>query len=258
MRAVQRKRRKKNQQLQNHDHTPSYTQLAIDHPDVAYVVNGDADWIRARNETQTEYIKTIRKNHITVSIGPAGTGKTFLPVAMALHALLNTEEVAKIIITRPVVEAGERLGFLPGDLEEKINPYLRPIYDSMNKMIGQDQVTRLVGEGKIELAPLAYMRGRTLEDSFIILDEAQNTTMGQIEMLLTRMGNKSKIVVTGDVTQIDLPKKKHSGLVRLEEAIGHLNGVTFFKFTEKDVVRHPLVRELVKAYAEWKAKQEEK
>ena len=259
MARYQRKKRKKKQQQQDHDHdhTPNFSKLEIDNPEVAYVTVA-GDWIKGRNDTQKRYIKTIRDHYITVGIGPAGTGKTFLPVAMALHALLNAESVSKIIITRPVVEAGERLGFLPGDLEEKINPYLRPIYDAMNQMIGPAELQRLLGEDKIELAPLAYMRGRTLEDSFIILDEAQNTTMEQIEMLLTRMGNGSKIVVTGDVTQIDLPKKRNSGLIKLNEAIGHVNGIKFFKFTEADVVRHPLVKELVKAYEQWKAKQETK
>ena len=257
--AFQRKKRKKQKQQpqQQQNHTPDFQKLVVEHPQVAYVTATN-DWVESRNETQKRYLQTVRDNHITIGIGPAGTGKTFLPVAMGLHALLNTEEVSKIIITRPVVEAGERLGFLPGDLEEKINPYLRPIYDAMNQMIGPAELQRLLGDNRIELAPLAYMRGRTLEDAFIILDEAQNTTMDQIEMLLTRLGNGSKIVVTGDVTQIDLPKKKNSGLVRLEEAIGHLNGIKFFKFTDADVIRHPLVKELVKAYEQWKTKQESK
>lgn len=258
--VVQKKKRKKNrfqvnQQTQEHITKTSYPQLLIDHPDVAFV-DGTGEWIKARPGTQTDYVKAIRDNDVTIGIGPAGTGKTFLPVAMALHALLNTEEVAKIIITRPVVEAGERLGFLPGALEDKINPYLRPIYDAFNSMLPPGELECLLNDGRLEIAPIAYMRGRTLEDAFIILDEAQNTTMDQTEMLLTRMGSGSKIVITGDVTQIDLPKKKQSSLIKLEEVIGHLDLIRFFRFTDKDVMRHPRVKAIVKAYEEWKAKQD--
>jgi phosphate starvation-inducible PhoH-like protein len=219
-------------------------------PDVAYV-SDTGEWIKARSERQKDYIKTIRENDLTVCVGPAGTGKTFIPVALALQAL-KEGSVARIIITRPAVEAGEKLGFLPGDFEEKIAPYLRPIYDALYYMVGPEYADTLIRNKIVEVAPLAYMRGRTLESAFIIMDESQNATMEQLEMLLTRTGVDSKVVVTGDVTQVDLPKRSKSGLIKLQEIIGHIKGVSFFYFHEEDVVRHPLVREIVKAYEAWK------
>lgn len=254
----QRKRRKHRQNYESeHSQRRSDVTIIKEHPEVAFI-SPSGEWVKARSERQKEYIEAIRKNDLTVCIGPAGTGKTFLPVAMALQALVKEETVTRIIITRPVVEAGEKLGFLPGDLQEKINPYLRPIHDAMHFMIGSHEVEDLISNSKIEIAPLAYMRGRTLENAFIILDEAQNTTVEQLEMLLTRMGNDSKVVVTGDITQIDLPKRKQSGLVKLKDIIGHLNGVNFFLFKDEDVVRHPLVKEIVKSYELWKLKNEQK
>lgn len=226
-------------------------QILSERRDVAYI-SDTGEWIKARSEKQQEYIDTIRSNDLTICIGPAGTGKTFLPVAVALQ-FLKEERVSKIIITRPIVEAGEKLGFLPGDLEEKISPYLRPIYDALGYMVGPQAAEELIRNKVVEVAPLAYMRGRTLEDAFIIMDEAQNTSIEQMEMLLTRMGTGSKVVVTGDITQIDLPKRKQSGLVKLESIISHIKGIKFFHFSDEDVVRHPLVKEIVRAYESWKA-----
>ena len=220
-------------------------------PDVAYV-SDTGEWIKARSERQKDYISTIRENDLTICVGPAGTGKTFIPVAMALQAL-KEGSVSRIVITRPAVEAGEKLGFLPGDFEEKIAPYLRPIYDALYYMVGPEQAEVLVRNKIIEVAPLAYMRGRTLEDSFIIMDESQNATMDQLEMLLTRMGNGSKAIVTGDITQIDLPKKAKSGLIKLNEILTGIKGIGYFEFHDEDVVRHPLVKEIVRAYEKWKA-----
>jgi len=219
-------------------------------PNVAYISETN-EWIKSRTNNQSEYIKTIRENTITVAIGPAGTGKTFLAVAVGLQ-YLKEGRVNKIIITRPVVEAGEKLGFLPGDLQEKIDPYLRPIYDALSVMLGttkEDYFRR----DQIEIAPLAYMRGRTLENCYIILDEAQNATVEQVELLLTRTGFGSKVVITGDITQIDLPKRKESGLVTLQKIIGNIKGIIFHQFSEGDVCRHSIVKEIIKAYEVWKA-----
>lgn len=203
--------------------------------------------IRAKTLGQREYISKIEKNSIVFGIGPAGTGKTYLAVAMAVKAFKN-KEVNRIILTRPAVEAGESLGFLPGDMQDKVDPYLRPLYDALGDMFGGEAFHKNIERGLIEVAPLAYMRGRTLDDAFIILDEAQNTTPEQMKMFLTRMGFSSKIVVTGDVTQIDLPSNKRSGLRDAEIVLKGVEGIEFMYLSEKDVVRHPLVQQIVKAY----------
>ena len=196
---------------------------------------------------QKEYVKAIRENDIVFGIGPAGTGKTYIAVAMAINAFKN-KEVQKIILARPAVEAGERLGFLPGDLQEKVDPYLRPLYDALYDVLGRDAALRLREKEIIEVVPLAYMRGRTLDNSFIILDEAQNTTKEQMKMLLTRMGFGSKVVVTGDITQIDLPKGKKSGLVEAQRVLENVSGISFCQLKDTDVVRHELVRRIINAY----------
>jgi phosphate starvation-inducible PhoH-like protein len=200
-----------------------------------------------RSPVQRNYLEAIQKHDIVFGIGPAGTGKTYLAVAMAVAAL-KKELVNRIILTRPAVEAGEALGFLPGDLQEKITPYLRPLYDALRDMLEPDEIERNMARQTIEVAPLAYMRGRTLSNAFVILDEAQNTTMEQMFMLLTRMGPRSKCVVTGDVTQIDLPANKRSGLVEALQALKNISGISFIYFTERDVVRHELVRSIINAY----------
>src|SRR5881275_1807180 len=201
----------------------------------------------ARTVGQKNYVEAIEKYDVVFAIGPAGTGKTYLAVAMAVAAL-KKEQVSRIIWARPAVEAGEALGFLPGDLQEKITPYLRPLYDSLRDMLDPEEIERAVARHTIEVAPLAYMRGRTLGNAFVILDEAQNTTTEQMFMLLTRMGPNSKCVVTGDVTQIDLPSNKRSGLVEALQALKNVQGISFVYFTERDVVRHELVRAVISAY----------
>lgn len=203
--------------------------------------------IRPRTPGQANYVEAIRKNELVFSIGPAGCGKTYLAVAMAVQALKN-HEARKIVLVRPAVEAGESLGFLPGDLHAKINPYLRPLLDAIHEMVGYDQMQQLIQRDVIEICPLAYMRGRTLNESFIILDEAQNTTVGQMKMFLTRMGEASKIVVSGDPTQIDLPSKTRSGLVDAISRLGRIRGVAVAELNSTDIVRHRLVSEIVKAY----------
>lgn len=203
--------------------------------------------ILAKTLGQYEYLKMIEKKTITFGIGPAGTGKTFLAVVMAVRSL-KRKEVERIILTRPAVEAGEKLGFLPGDLQEKIDPYLRPLYDALYFTLGQEVAERYLERGIIELAPLAYMRGRTLDDAFIILDEAQNTTSEQMKMFLTRIGYGSKAVVTGDITQIDLPKATGSGLVEASEILNDIQEIGFSKLEARDVVRHPVVAKIIKAY----------
>ncbi|MDQ6859708.1 MAG: PhoH family protein [Verrucomicrobiota bacterium] len=202
-----------------------------------------------RTAGQRAYVEAIQKNDIVFGIGPAGTGKTYLAVAKAVEAL-KKEQVSKIILTRPAVEAGEALGFLPGDLQEKITPYLRPLYDSLRDMLDPEEIERAMARQTIEVAPLAYMRGRTLADAFVILDEAQNTTTEQMFMLLTRIGQNSKCVVTGDVTQIDLPSNKRSGLVEALQALKTVPGIAMTYFTERDVVRHELVRAIINAYSQ--------
>lgn len=209
--------------------------------------------IKAKTLGQKEYLEKIKNNDITVCIGPAGTGKTYLAVAMAARAF-NREEVSRIILTRPAVEAGESLGFLPGDLKEKVDPYLRPLYDALFDIFGAEKFMRLMDRGVIEVAPLAYMRGRTLDNSFIILDEAQNTTSEQMKMFLTRLGYGSKAVVTGDITQVDLPQNKKSGLVVASEVLKNVNGVGISMLNERDVVRHELVQRIIKAYEKYEQK----
>jgi phosphate starvation-inducible PhoH-like protein len=203
--------------------------------------------IMPRSVNQLAYIKAIEAHDIVLGIGPAGTGKTYLAVAMAVAAF-NQKKVNRIILARPAVEAGEKLGFLPGDLQEKINPYLRPLYDALYDMLDAEKVVHLIERGSIEIAPIAFMRGRTLNDSFIIMDEAQNTTSEQMKMFLTRIGFGSKAVVTGDVTQIDLPPGKVSGLVESMDILSGINGLEFVYFDETDVVRHPLVQSIIRAY----------
>ena len=203
--------------------------------------------IRAKTYGQAVYVEAIEKNSVVFGIGPAGTGKTYLAVALAALAYKN-KEVEKIILTRPAVEAGEKLGFLPGDLGAKVDPYLRPLYDALQEMFGLETFNRLVEKGSIEIAPLAYMRGRTLSNAFIILDEAQNATREQMKMFLTRMGEGSKIVVTGDVTQIDLPREVMSGLIHASEILVNIPKIAIIRLTAKDVVRHPLVQAIVSAY----------
>lgn len=203
--------------------------------------------IRPKTLGQKKYVDAINRSSIVFGVGPAGTGKTYLAVALAVYALKN-KEIDKIILTRPAVEAGEKLGFLPGDMNEKVDPYLRPLFDALQEMMGQDAYLRHIERGSIEIAPLAYMRGRTLSNSFIILDEAQNTTKEQMKMFLTRMGENSRIVVTGDVTQIDLPKNVKSGMIDAIEVLDGVEGIEIVKLTAKDVVRHELVTRIIQAY----------
>ncbi|WP_285768955.1 PhoH family protein [Peribacillus sp. SI8-4] len=208
--------------------------------------------IKVKTIGQRHYIQAIKKHDLVFGIGPAGTGKTYLAVVMAINALKNGQ-VKRIILTRPAVEAGESLGFLPGDLKEKVDPYLRPLYDALHDLLGMEQTQRMIERGTIEIAPLAYMRGRTLEDAFVILDEAQNTTEAQMKMFLTRLGFGSKMVITGDRTQIDLPKGMKSGLVRSEEILKNVKGLSFVYFEQSDVVRHPLVAKIITAYEQAKS-----
>ena len=203
--------------------------------------------IKPRSNHQNEYVRAIMRNDINFGIGPAGTGKTYLAVACAVEALVN-DRVGRILLVRPAVEAGEKLGFLPGDLAQKVDPYLRPLYDALYEMLGFERVAKLIERSIIEVAPLAYMRGRTLNNSFIILDESQNTTASQMKMFLTRIGFGSTAVITGDVTQIDLPKGERSGLVHVSTILEDINGISFSYFSSKDVVRHPIVQRVVEAY----------
>lgn len=203
--------------------------------------------IRAKTFKQRQYIKTIEKHDITFGIGPAGTGKTFLAAVLAVQALLN-DECERLILTRPAVEAGEKLGFLPGDLQQKVDPFLRPLYDALYQFIEPVKIPELIEKGKIEVAPIAYMRGRTLNNAFVIVDEAQNTTPAQLKMVLTRLGFGSKMVVTGDITQTDLPHQQQSGLVVATKILKDVDGIGFCNLTQADVVRHPLVQKIVAAY----------
>jgi len=222
-------------------------------------VFGDTVFVSARHRVitpkglaQKHYVEAIREQDIVFGIGPAGTGKTYLAMAMAVAALVE-RKVKRIVLTRPAVEAGERLGFLPGDLAEKVNPYLRPLHDALFDMVDEDKANAFIERGTVEVAPLAFMRGRTLNDAFIILDEAQNTTAEQMKMFLTRLGYGSKAVVTGDVTQVDLPSGRPSGLLEVQRVLKGVEGIAFCAFTEVDVVRHPLVQEVVRAYEAYEA-----
>jgi len=216
-------------------------------------LHGKAKKIVPKTVAQRNYIEAIKNNIITVCIGPAGTGKTYLSVAMALFYLLK-KKVKRIILSRPAVEAGEKLGFLPGDMYEKVHPYMRPLYDALYDILDMDRVNRLLNQGRIEIIPLAYMRGRTLNDAFIILDEAQNTSPAQMKMFLTRLGFNSKAVITGDITQIDLPSAEKSGLVDIRETLSFVEGLKIVYFTKDDVVRNPIVTKIIEAYERKEAK----
>ncbi len=226
--------------------------VEIDKDCICHTINGRQ--IKPKTLGQKAYIDAIRKNMIVFGIGPAGTGKTYLAMAMAIQAFKN-EEVARIILTRPAIEAGEKLGFLPGDLQSKVDPYLRPLYDALYQIMGPESFQKNMEKGLIEVAPLAYMRGRTLDNAYIILDEAQNTTPAQMKMFLTRIGFGSKVIVTGDMTQKDLPAGTQSGLDVAARVLGKVEGIAFCTLTNKDVVRHPLVQKIVKAYDDYEAKQ---
>ena len=215
---------------------------------INYIIKTPKKSVIPRSEKQKSYVKALRESDIVISSGPAGTGKTFLAVAVALTMLLD-KKIERIILSRPAVEAGERLGFLPGDMREKVDPYLRPLYDSLYDLLDFEKIQKKIEVGDIEIAPLAFMRGRTLKNSFAILDEAQNATDTQIKMFLTRIGENSKIVINGDPSQIDLPNKNSSGLERSKTILGHLHEISIVDFDHKDVVRHPLVSKIVKAYS---------
>ena len=219
--------------------------------DISPILNGKKGVVLPRTNGQIEYIKLIKNNDITFSIGPAGTGKTFLAIVYAV-SLLENEDVDKIILCRPAVEAGENLGFLPGDLKEKVDPYLIPLYDALGKILPKNKLKRLFVDNFIEIVPLAYMRGRTLENSCMILDEAQNTTIMQMKMFLTRLGIGSQAIITGDITQVDLKKKSHSGLIQIIDILKGIKGIGFIKMKRDDVVRHSLVKDIIKAFDERK------
>ena len=229
--------------------------VEIDKDCICHTINGKP--VKPKTLGQKAYVDAIRQKMIVFGMGPAGTGKTYLAMAMAITAFKN-EEVGRIILTRPAIEAGEKLGFLPGDLQSKVDPYLRPLYDGMYEMLGGEGFLKYQEKGVIEVAPLAYMRGRTLDNAFIILDEAQNTTPEQMKMFLTRIGYGSKAIVTGDITQIDLPGDKRSGLKEAAKILKNIEDISFCTFTEKDVVRHPLVQQIIKAYAKYDEEQEKR
>ncbi|HBZ25236.1 MAG TPA: phosphate starvation-inducible protein PhoH [Rikenellaceae bacterium] len=229
------------------EHSTDSSRLVADDDGEIIVYGTEGKIIRARTKNQRLLVESYSKSDLLFALGPAGTGKTYTAIALAVRALKN-KEVKRLILTRPAVEAGERLGFLPGDMREKLDPYLQPLYDALKDMIPARRLTELMEEGVIQIAPLAFMRGRTLEGAFVILDEAQNTTMGQLKMFLTRMGNSSKFIVTGDATQIDLPKRSDSGLLRGVEMIGKIKGVAVINFEKCDIVRHPLVSQIVEAF----------
>lgn len=231
--------------LKNSDDVESDNDASID--DSEYAIQTPRKLVRPRTQNQNLYLRRIQQNDLAFGIGPAGTGKTYLAVASAIDALEN-EQVRRIILVRPAVEAGERLGFLPGDMSQKVDPYLRPMYDALHDMIGPDQVSRLMDRNIIEIAPLAFMRGRSLNEAFVILDEAQNTSVAQMKMFLTRIGFGSRAVVTGDITQMDLPAGQQSGLRNAIDILANVSGVAFTYFQPKDVVRHELVQRIVEAY----------
>ena len=246
-----------NGSIEKKDIISSVNQFMIDEKiqnsekNIEYIIKTPKRSVIPRSENQKKYVRALKENVITISAGPAGTGKTFLAVAVALTMLLE-KKIERIILSRPAVEAGERLGFLPGDMREKVDPYLRPLYDSFYDLLDYEKIQKKIEVGDIEIAPLAFMRGRTLKNSFAILDEAQNATDTQIKMFLTRLGENSKIVINGDPSQIDLPKKSVSGLTKTKKLLGHLNEVSFVDFDHTDVVRHPLVSKIVKAYSDQK------
>jgi phosphate starvation-inducible protein PhoH and related proteins len=231
----------------------SHTQGAMEelHKDQIYIMPS-RKVITPKSKNQKLYLDAIKKHDMVIGIGPAGTGKTYLAMAMALSSYFR-KEVSRIILTRPAIEAGEKLGYLPGTMYEKVNPYLRPLHDALFDMVDMDRASRLMEKGVIEIAPLAFMRGRTLNDAFVILDEAQNTASEQMKMFLTRLGFSSKTVITGDITQIDLPDKKTSGLVEVQSVLKGIKGIRFIYFSERDVVRHPLVQKIIRAYESRKA-----
>jgi phosphate starvation-inducible protein PhoH and related proteins len=228
--------------------------LSAEHTDVL-VFGNNGKPIRARTPNQRKLVEACEKNDLIFAVGPAGTGKTYTAIAMAVRALKN-REIRKIILSRPAVEAGERLGFLPGDLKEKIDPYLQPLYDALEDMIPPKKLEDFIKDKVIEIAPLAFMRGRTLSNAYVILDEAQNTTINQLKMFLTRMGLNTKIIVTGDITQIDLPRKSDSGLIQAMSILKHIEEIAIIQLNQNDIVRHKLVREIVKAYDEYQEKRD--
>lgn len=230
-----------------HLHLQSTSKQATDSPNEQMNIRLRKGAVIARGDNQIQYLQKILNNDINFGVGPAGTGKTYLAVACAVQAL-ETERVSRIILVRPIVEAGEKLGFLPGDIAQKVHPYLRPLYDALYEMIGFEKVNQLIERDVIELLPLAFMRGRSLNDAFIILDEGQNTTTEQMKMFLTRIGFQSKAVITGDISQIDLPNRRDSGLIHATEVLKDINGISFTQFQTADVVRHPLVQKIVEAY----------
>jgi len=232
--------------------TDKVEELQAIHQDVVATTRR-GEVVRAKTFRQKQYIKALRTHDMVFCIGPAGTGKTFLATMVGMQALLNNE-YERLILTRPAVEAGERLGFLPGDLQQKVNPYLRPLYDALHELVDPEKIANLMERGIIEVAPLAYMRGRTLNNSFVILDEAQNTPPAQMKMVLTRLGFKSRMVITGDVTQTDLPTIQTSGLLVAEKILHKVDGIAFCKLSQGDVVRHPLVQRIVAAYETYETK----
>lgn len=236
----------------NNNHTDELDKLKNDV--ICMTINGRA--LKPKTLGQKYYVDSIRNNTVVFGVGPAGTGKTYLAMAMAITAFKNGE-VNRIILTRPAIEAGENLGFLPGDLQDKVDPYLRPLYDALYEIMGADSFLKNMEKGAIEVAPLAYMRGRTLDNSFIVLDEAQNTTPEQMKMFLTRLGYSSKAVITGDVTQIDLPRGKKSGLIESIKILENIEGIKICNLTNKDVVRHPLVQKIISAYEEFEKRTKE-
>ena len=236
----------------NNNHTDELDKLKNDV--ICMTINGRA--LKPKTLGQKYYVDSIRNNTVVFGVGPAGTGKTYLAMAMAITAFKNGE-VNRIILTRPTIEAGENLGFLPGDLQDKVDPYLRPLYDALYEIMGADSFLKNMEKGAIEVAPLAYMRGRTLDNSFIVLDEAQNTTPEQMKMFLTRLGYSSKAVITGDITQIDLPRGKKSGLIEAVRILENIEGIKICNLTNKDVVRHPLVQRIISAYEEFEKKAKE-